>query len=86
MTSKQKKDILRHLHILEEMIDGKFAEMNPERYSRDFFVANAGKIATEIACLQAQQREACFTLSQLGYYVVYENDHATDIVINEYKV
>ena len=82
MTSNQKKDILRHLQMLEEQIEGKFAEINTDRY-RSFFVLNAGKIATEIACLQAQQREACFTLSQLGYYVVYEKDHATDIVINE---
>lgn len=80
MTESQKKDLLRHLQNLEEMIDGKFAEMNPERYSRSFFVANAGKIAQEIHGLQEQQREACFTLHMLGYYVVYENDHATDII------
>ena len=83
MTERQKKDLLRHLQLLEEQIDGKFAEMNPGRYSRSFFVSNAGKIATEIACLQEQQREACYTLRLLGYYVVYENDHATDIIANE---
>ena len=83
MTAIQKKNILTHLHHLEEMIDGKFAEMNPDRYSRSFFVSNAGKIATEIACLQEQQRETCFTLQLLGYYVVYENNHATDIIFDE---
>ena len=83
MTESQKKEILRHLRSLESIIDGKFAEMNPDRYSRSFFVANAGKIAQEIHGLQEQQREACFTLQLLGYYVVYENNHATDIIANE---
>ncbi len=83
MTANQKKEILRHLHSLESSINGKFAEMNPERYSRSFFVANAGKIAQEIHGLQAQEREACFTLHMLGYYVVYENNHATDIILEE---
>lgn len=83
MTATQKKDILTHLHNIEEMIEGKFDEINPERYSRSFFVLNAGRIATEISCLQEQQRETCFTLRLLGYYVVYENNHATDIISNE---
>lgn len=83
MTENQKKDLLRHLQNLEEMIDGKFAEMNPDRYSRSFFVSNAGKIATEIACLQAEQRAICYTLRILGHYVVYENDHATTIILDE---
>lgn len=83
MTTNQKNDILNHLHRLEEMTESKFAEMNPSRFSRDFFVSNAGHIATEIACLQEQQKETRFILQLLGYYVVYENNHATEIVADE---
>lgn len=83
MTANQKKDLLRHLQNLEEVIDGKFAEMNPDRYSRSFFVANAAHIATEIACLQARQEAICYALRTMGHYVVYKNDHATDIILDE---
>lgn len=83
MTEYQKKILLQHLQSIENMIDGKFAELDPSHFSRSFFVSNASAIATEIACLQAQQRAICYTLRQLGYYVVYEDQHATDIIIDE---
>lgn len=82
MTENQKKDLLHHLQMIEEQIEGKFAEINTDRY-RSFFVLNAGKIATEIACLQARQEAICYTLRILGHYVVYKEGHATAIILDE---
>lgn len=83
MTNIQKEFLLNHLQDLEKQIEYTFAEITQSHPSISFFVSNAASVASEIACLQAQQRAICYTLRQLGYYVTYDNGHATDIVADE---
>ena len=83
MTNIEKENLLTHLHHIEEDINYKIQEAIQYANSKSFFVATAASIASDLACLQERQRAICYTLRLLGYYVVYENEHATDIVANK---
>lgn len=84
MKDHQKKYLLHYLRDLEKRIEAKRSELRVYANHTGISVSSVAAIAAELTMLQTEQRTICFTLGELGYYVVYEDDsHVQDIVLDE---
>lgn len=80
MNSNQHDFLLAHLHDLEDRIEATHSELKRYADYKHPSVGSITSIASELALLKNEQRAICFTLAHLGYYTVYKDDHAEDIV------
>ena len=83
MNKSQHNYLLHYLQNLEKEIEYKRAELRSYADYTGVSVSSIAAIASELNALLTKQRAICFTLQNLGYYVIYKDDHAEDIVINE---
>lgn len=75
-----KNFFLHHLRHLEERIESKRSELIDRASFDGIAIGAISSVAADLLSLQAEQRTVCWTLSNVGYYVVYENNHVKDIV------
>lgn len=84
MKDHQKKYLLHYLRDLEKRIDAKREQLQSVASYNGISVGSVATTAAELTMLQTEQRTICFTLGELGYYVVYDDDsHVQDIVLDE---
>lgn len=80
MTKSQHDYLLTYLHDLEERIESKKRELTSYASYNGISVGSIASIASELTALYTEQRTICFTLRQLGFYVIYNSNHAESIV------
>ena len=83
MKKAQHDYLLTYLHDLEDRIESKKAELKSYASYNGISVGSISSIAAELTALYTEQRTICFTLRQLGYYVIFNNTHAESIVQDE---
>lgn len=83
MTNYQKRFLLNHLCDLDKEIAELKGNLADSADCDDpLSVGYSASIAAKLTATYAKRRAVCFTLSHLGYYVVYKDGHAEDIVLN----
>ena len=80
MTKHQHDYLLSHLRDLEDSIKYTQNELRSYADFTGISVSSIAAIASQLNGLLTEQRTICFTLRHLGYYVVYKDNHAEDIV------
>ena len=80
MDNNQRDYFLAYLHDLEDKSEATRSELRRYAEYKHISVGSITSIASELALLETEQRAICFTLNHLGYYTVYEDGHAKDIV------
>ena len=83
MTKSQHDYLLTYLRSFEDRIEGYRSELQTYSALSNISVSSITSIATNLHDCQVEQRAVCYTLGRLGYYVVYKDGHAENIVVDE---